>query len=120
MRELISKGSIVIGLSRSTEKLTKIKDEMGPSFIPITCDVSVKSDIYTACKNILDQGLLPTTFFLNAGMAGEKIIENPEEFNIDMHERIMAVNYFGVLAFVEFFEKPCLENGGAHFIATVL
>lgn len=35
-----------------------------------------------------------------------------------MHEQIIAANYFGVLAFVEFWEKPCQENGGANFIVT--
>ena len=117
-RELLSKECIVIGLARREEKLMALKNELGPLFIPMMCDVSHKSDIFRACQNILDQGLCPTLFFLNAGLAGEKVIENPEVFTVDMHERIMAVNYFGVLACVEFFEKPCLHNGGAHFIVT--
>lgn len=117
-RELISKDYIVIGMARRVEKLNAIKNEMGPSFIPISCDISDKSDIRSACQNILDQGLCPNLFFLNAGIAGEKVIEDPEAFSVEIHERIMAVNYFGVLAFVEFFEKPCLLNGGAHFIVT--
>jgi 3-hydroxy acid dehydrogenase/malonic semialdehyde reductase len=117
-RELVSQGHLVIGLARSSEKLMALKNELGSTFIPITCDVSSQSDIRRASQYILDQGLCPTIFFLNAGMAGEKVIEDPENFKVQMHERIMAVNYFGVLAFVEFFEKPCLENGGAHFIVT--
>jgi 3-hydroxy acid dehydrogenase/malonic semialdehyde reductase len=117
-RELISKDWIVVGLARRAEKLSAIKNEMGSSFIPITCDIADKSDIRRACQNILDLGLCPNLFFLNAGVAGEKVIENHEAFTVEMHERIMAVNYFGVLAFVEFFEKPCLHNGGAHFIVT--
>jgi NADP-dependent 3-hydroxy acid dehydrogenase YdfG len=39
-RELISQDRIVVGLARSSEKLMAIKNELGPSFIPITCDVS--------------------------------------------------------------------------------
>lgn len=117
-RELISKDWIVVGIARRAEKLNAIKNEMGPSFIPMICDIADTSDIRRACQNILDQGLCPNLFFLNAGIAGEKVIENPEAFTVEIHERIMAVNYFGVLAFVEFFEKPCLHNGGAHFIVT--
>jgi 3-hydroxy acid dehydrogenase/malonic semialdehyde reductase len=117
-RQLASQGHLVMGLARSSEKLMALKNELGSTFIPITCDVSSQSDIRRASQYILDQGLCPTIFFLNAGMAGEKVIEDPESFKVQMHERIMAVNYFGVLAFVEFFEKPCLENGGAHFIVT--
>lgn len=117
-RELISKGWIVVGMARRSEKLNVIKKEMGSSFIPIICDIADKSNIRKSCQDILDQGLCPNLFFLNAGIAGEKVIENPESFSLEIHERIMAVNYFGVLAFVEFFEKPCIENGGAHFIVT--
>ncbi|CAO4841172.1 MAG: 3-phenylpropionate-dihydrodiol/cinnamic acid-dihydrodiol dehydrogenase [Holosporales bacterium] len=117
-RELISKGWVVVGIARRIEKLNAIKNEMGPSFIPMICDIADKSDIQRACQNILDQGLCPHLFFLNAGIASEKVIENAEAFTVEIHERIMAVNYFGVLAFVEFFEKPCLHNGGAHFIVT--
>ena len=117
-RELISNDWIVIGIARRAEKLNEIKNEIGPSFIPMICDISDMSDIRQSCQNILDQGLCPTLFFLNAGIAGEKTIENAEAFTVEIHKRIMAVNYFGVLAFVEFFEKPCLHNGGAHFIVT--
>ena len=78
---------------------------------------SCRQSIYEASQ-ISEQNLCPSIFFLNAGMAGEKVIENPNAFNLEMHEKIMAVNYFGVLAFVECWEKPCQENGGANFIVT--
>lgn len=64
-RELISKGWVVVGIARRIEKLNAIKNETGPSFSPIVCDVSNKSDIHRPCKNILDKGLCPTLFFLN-------------------------------------------------------
>lgn len=117
-RELISKNWTVIGLARRSEKLSAIKNELGSPFIPMACDVADTSDIQRVCQNIVGQGLCPTLFFLNVGIAGGKVIENPERFTIKMHEEIMAVNYFGVVAFVECFEKPCLNNGGAHFIVT--
>ena len=34
-RELISKDWIVVGIARRVEKLNAIKNEMGPSFIPM-------------------------------------------------------------------------------------
>lgn len=61
-RELISKSWVVVGIARRVEKLNAIKNEMGPSFIPITCDVSSKSDFYNACKNILGQGFFTNHF----------------------------------------------------------
>lgn len=62
--------------------------------------------------------MCPTHFFLNAGITGEKVIENPQAFDLSMHEKIMAVNYFCVLSFVEFWEKYAQGNGGANFIVT--
>ena len=117
-RELIKRGWSVIGIARSLDKLTSIQEELGSCFLPIVCDVSQKSEIENASKQILEQGFCPTHFFLNAGIAGEKVIENSSAFDLTIHERIMAVNYFGVLSFIEFWEKPCLENGGANFIVT--
>jgi 3-hydroxy acid dehydrogenase / malonic semialdehyde reductase len=117
-RELVKRGWSVIGLARSLDKLTNIQNELGSAFTPVVCDVSNKSDIEKASKHISEQNLYPSHFFLNAGIAGEKVLENPNAFDITIHEKIMAVNYFGVLAFVEYWEKPCQENGGANFIVT--
>jgi short-subunit dehydrogenase len=116
--ELIAQGWVVIGLARSLEKLMMMHTQLGPSFMPIACDVSSQSDIRRVSQAILDQNLCPSLFFLNAGIAGEKSMEHPDAFAVEVHERMMAVNYFGVLAFVECFETPCLENSGAHFIVT--
>lgn len=45
-------------------------------------------------------------------------MENPHQFDLKIHEEIMQVNYFGVLGWVEFWEKPCQEHGKTNFIAT--
>ncbi len=117
-RELVQRGWSVIGIARSQDKLTTLEKELGVSFIPVVCDVSQKSEIEKASKQVLEKEMYPTHFFLNAGIAGEKVIENPQAFDLFMHEKIMAVNYFGVLSFVEFWEKHAQNNGGANFIVT--
>ncbi|MBS0585744.1 MAG: SDR family NAD(P)-dependent oxidoreductase [Verrucomicrobia bacterium] len=117
-RELIKRGWIVIGIARSSDKLSQLKEKLKNAFIPIVCDVSKKEVIEEASQKILSQQLSPSLFFLNAGTAGEAVIENPNRFDLKIHEKIMQVNYFGVLAWVEFWEKPAQENGGANFIAT--
>lgn len=117
-RELIKRGWHVIGVARSAGKLSKIQQELSDVFIPLVCDVSKKEEIEEASMKILHRGLCPSLFFLNAGMAGEAVIENPNKFDLGIHEKIMRVNYFGVLAWVEFWEKHCLENVGANFVAT--
>jgi len=117
-RELAKRGWLVIGIARSSDKLAAIKNDLQDAFIPIICDVSKKENIKEASQHIFDRNLCPSLFFLNAGIAGEAAIENPNRFDISIHEKIMQVNYFGVLAWVEFWEKTCLANGGANFIAT--
>lgn len=117
-RELLKRGWFVIGMARSQDKLTAIQKELGDSFMPIVCDISQKSEIERASRELLDKKMCPTHFFLNAGIAGEKVIENPQAFDLSIHEKIMAVNYFGVLSFVEFWEKHAQNNGGANFIVT--
>lgn len=117
-RELVQRGWTIIGLARSLDKLTAMQKELGTNFIPIECDLSQKSEIEKASKRISEKQMCPTHFFLNAGIAGEKAVENPNAFDIRIHEKIMAVNYFGVLSFVEYWEKRCQQNGGANFIVT--
>lgn len=117
-RELAKRGWLVIGVARSEGKLDRIKNDLQDAFMPMVCDVSKREDIKSCSQAILSMNLHPSLFFLNAGAAGETAIENPERFDLNIHEKIMQVNYFGVLAWVEFWEKPCRENGGAKFIAT--
>jgi 3-hydroxy acid dehydrogenase / malonic semialdehyde reductase len=117
-RELVKRGWIVVGVARSSDKLLHIQQDLASAFIPTVCDVSNKEEIISTSQRILNQDLCPSLFFLNAGIAGESACENPRQFCLEIHEKIMKVNYFGVLAWVEFWEKPCLENAGANFIVT--
>lgn len=116
--ELILRGWTVIGIARSADKLHELQKELSPAFIPIVCDVSEKEQVITASSSILKKGLIPSLFFLNAAIAGDSAIEKPHQFSLDIHEKIMRVNYMGVLAWVEFWEKPCMKNGGTNFIVT--
>jgi 3-hydroxy acid dehydrogenase / malonic semialdehyde reductase len=117
-RELVKRGWVVIGIARSFDKLMQIQSELSDSFIPMVCDVSKKEAIEETSRKILQKNLCPSLFFLNAGVAGETVIENPKKFDVKIHEEIMRVNYFGVLNWVEFWERPCQENGGANFVVT--
>lgn len=42
---LVEAGCTVYGLARSTDKLTKIKKQLGNSFIPVTMDVTKYDDV---------------------------------------------------------------------------
>ena len=117
-RELVKRGWLVVGVARSSDKLLRIQQDLSSSFVPMVCDVSKKEEVRNISQQMLERGLYPFLFFLNAGLTGESACENPHKFSLDTHEQIMNVNYFGVLAWVKFWEKPCLENGGANFIVT--
>ncbi len=97
-RELIKRGWLVIGIARSSNKLSEIRKELRDAFIPFTCDVSQKRNIEETSQQIREMGLCPSLFFLNAGIAGESVIENPNRFDLNIHEKIMQVNYFGVFS----------------------
>jgi short-subunit dehydrogenase len=118
VRELIKRECLVIGCARSLDKLTALQNELGSSFIPAACDVSNIDDVKKTRDILLEKNLCPSAFFLNAGIAGEECVEDPKYFSLEKHAKVMAVNYFGALAFVECFEKACQEKGGAHFIVT--
>ena len=50
---------------------------------------------------------MPLSVFSECWHCWRAVIENPNRFDLKIHEKIMQVNYFGVLAWVEFWEKPC-------------
>lgn len=62
-KELIKRDWIVIGIARSSDKLSQLKEELKDAFIPIVCDVSKKEIIEEASQKILAQQLCPSLFF---------------------------------------------------------
>lgn len=117
-RELAARGWKIYGVARSEDSLKRIQKDLGEAFVPLPCDVSLKPSVERVSQALLQEKICPSLFFLNAGLAGQQAVENPDRFDMSLHERMMAVNYFGVLSWVEFWEKPAQENGGAQFIAT--
>lgn len=117
--ELIKQGYRVIGVARSRQTLDLFEKQLGfENFYSLPCDVSQRDEIETVSKKLQEEGIYPTLFFLNAGVAGEIAVENPNCFDIKKHEQVMAVNYFGVLIWVQAWEQFCKEKSGAHFMVT--
>src|ERR1700738_409119 len=79
-RELVKRGWQVVGVARSADKLEQLQKELSDFFIPLVCDVSRKEEVAQISLSILNKGLIPSLFFLNAGIAGEQAIENPDRF----------------------------------------
>jgi 3-hydroxy acid dehydrogenase/malonic semialdehyde reductase len=118
-RECVAKGWHVIGVARSQDKLLALQTKLGQEiFYPLICDVADTTAVHLASDRLIKSGLIPTIFFLNAGIAGEPCVEDSGHFDLEKHRDIMAVNYFGALAWLEFWQTICQENGGATFVAT--
>lgn len=119
VKGLLREGFEVIGISKSSEKLEQAKEEIRDGrFFTYSCDVaSLESTRHVSSQLKLDKKI-PTFFFLNAGIAGLKAMEPTDSLDLDAHKKIFAVNYYGVLNFVTEWLEPCIENGGATFIAS--
>ncbi|MGL9759388.1 MAG: SDR family NAD(P)-dependent oxidoreductase [Wolbachia sp.] len=95
-RLLIKDGWFVIGIARRTEKLEKLKEELGSNFLPVMCDVGNCENIRNSSDFLKKQNIIPKLFFLNAG-CGE--IEG--EFHTDIHRKTFETNYFGIINWIE-------------------
>jgi len=116
-RELVKSGWIVVGVARSGKTLDILQKAVGSNFIPYICDVSVPDQVRQVSEDLKAKGMIPSLFFLNAGIAGEAACESSVEFTAAKHKEIFATNYFGVLLWVEQW-LPTLKDEKATFVAT--
>lgn len=117
-RELAQRGWFVIGIARSEDKLAKIKNDLKEAFLPMVCDLSKMDNIKETSQKLLDKNLYPALFFLNGGITGDQMIEMPTHLDLSLHEKFIQTGYFGVLAWIAFWEQICRERSGANFIVT--
>ncbi|WP_395461713.1 SDR family NAD(P)-dependent oxidoreductase [Wolbachia endosymbiont (group A) of Therophilus tumidulus] len=108
-RLLIKDGWLVVGVARRTEKLKKLKENLGINFLPVTCDVSKSKDISDSSNFLRKKNIIPNLFFLNAGCG--KI---EDSFHTDVHRETFEVNYFGA---VNWIEEWLNSNSSATFVA---
>jgi 3-hydroxy acid dehydrogenase/malonic semialdehyde reductase len=114
-KEIVKRGGIVIGISRSQNSLVELEQCLGHRFIPMVCDVTSHESVENAFLNLTEKEIFPDLFFLNASIAGEEALEN-QGFEIAKHLNIMQTNYFGVLHFVHHWHKNSQKP--VHFIVT--
>lgn len=90
-KELVKRGWQVVGVVRSMEKLDQLQKELSEAFIHVACDVFQKEQIIKSSSSILKKGLILSLFFLNAGRAGEAVIENPNQTAISVSRNCAAI-----------------------------
>ncbi len=119
VEELIASGWKVVGVARSKDALDEMAKSYGEDlFISYSCDVSDRESVRVASKSLRDKGIIPTLFFLNAGIAGEAACEDVNNFTTQKHNEIFDTNYFGVLHWVEEWVPVCQKVQGARFVVT--
>lgn len=89
---LVEAGSTVYGLARSTDKLTKIKQQLGDSFIPVTMDITNYNDVEEWVLSTFDDQQ-PDILVNNAGLG---IFGDVDELSVKDWNTMMDVNLSGV------------------------
>lgn len=118
IQRLINLGWIVLAIAKSNERLVELEQEFGGDcFIPFVCDVSNKEAVIETSNLIKEKGYTPDVFFLNAGVNSARTYESLRTVDIDLYEKAISVNYFGVLYWVQQWIASCEQKGGAIFVA---
>lgn len=117
--ELLSQGYEVIGVSSSQEKLTQLYNDLNNAHLSIiACDVSKIEEVKKLSMELQTSKAIPKLFFLNAGVAGQSATEPLDSLDLEAHQKIFSVNYYGVLNFVKVWIEPCKNRGGTTFIVS--
>ena len=67
-RSLIDRGATVYGLARSADELNALRDDLGDSFRPVTCDVREEDQVADAFQTVRDESGRIDVLLNNAGL----------------------------------------------------
>ncbi len=109
-RLAVARGDRVFGVARRQERLAALAAELGDRFVPLICDVSDKAAVQKICAELPE---LPDIVILNAGNGD---LESRHSFDLALHERVFAVNYFGALYFIDALFPRLVERGHGTFV----
>ena len=92
-KALADKGATVYGLARTEEKLNKIRDQIGKSFVPVRMDVTRYDDLEQWVDDTFDDGNLPDLLVNNAGLG---FFGDVEDLTLDEWHTMVETNLSGV------------------------
>ncbi len=115
---LVQKGAQVYGLARRVERLNALRDELGPRFHPIACDVTRPNDVEAAFQRVIrDAGRLDI-LINNAGLGKMGPVDelSLEDWDVQMNTNLRGV-FLCTRAAVPQMKKQNAETGfGGHII----
>ncbi len=97
-RALVAAGSRVFGLARTQSKLDALRDELGDTFVPLTCDVRDQKSVDAAFATVADQADRLDVLVNNAGLGrfGPVNADDDEAVGLDEWDVQMETNLRGV------------------------
>lgn len=108
-----SNGAKIVIAARNIEKLNNVANkirEIGAEVLSVKCDVSIKED----CKKLTEQTIAEfgriDILINNAGISMRAIFNDME---LDVMEKIMAINFFGTVYCTKFALPHILKNKGS-------
>lgn len=90
---LINKGATVYGLARSEDKLQRIRDEFGSSFIPVRMDITSHKAIESWVDKTFDGDQSPDVLINNAGLG---YFGNVDELSVEEWDTMISTNLSGI------------------------
>jgi len=90
---LVNNGATVYGLARSEDKLKKVLDKLGNSFVPIKLDMTDRTAIDTWMDDTFDADRTPDILINNAGVG---YFGEVEDLPVDEWEAMIDTNLNGV------------------------
>ena len=92
-RSLVDRGATVYGLARSTDKLESVREELGASFRPISCDVRDEEEVADAFDTVRDESGRIDVLLNNAGLGQFGPVDDLplEEWDVQMDTNVRGV-----------------------------
>ncbi len=112
-KEFAKQGSNVVLAARSIDKLKQVESEiqqLGVQVLSVQCDVSIKED----CENLVEETITKfnriDVLINNAGISMRALFN---DMDVEVLEKVMAINFFGTVYCTKYALPHILKNKGS-------
>jgi len=92
-RTLVNEGATVYGLARSTDTLQALQDDLGPAFVPVSCDVRTEDEVEAAFNTVDAEAGRLDVLVNNAGLGQFGPVDDldTDAFDVQMDTNVRGV-----------------------------